>query len=136
MLGDDESIPRIEQMLEESVHRPDLLRLVSVALAVLGHRPAAPRLVELLGEDKSFEGIAAISASLALIGDRSSIDPLVALLRDGRLNKAGRSMAAAALGGIADKDLLPWNAGFTANVNYRAALGTFANGGTGVFEIL
>ena len=43
---------------------------------------------------------------------------------------------AAALGGICDKDLLPWSEPFSAGCNYSAVVPTLVNGVTGVLDIL
>ena len=43
---------------------------------------------------------------------------------------------AVALGGIADKEPLPWNAKIAVNMNYRAAVETLVESGAGVLEIL
>ncbi|MCA8942656.1 MAG: HEAT repeat domain-containing protein [Planctomycetes bacterium] len=136
MLGDVESIPHIQRIVDDSTRRPELLRRAAVALGLLRDRTAAPHLVELLRDDASYTGIASLSAAIALIGDSQTIEPLVSMLDDESNSKFARSMAAAAIGGIADRRLLPWNEMFAANVNYLASVATFAAGGYGVFEIL
>ena len=47
-----------------------------------------------------------------------------------------RAFAAVALGGIADKEDLPWNSKIGSNTNYRAAVETLTNRQTGVLDIL
>ncbi len=136
MLGDKESIPAIQRILDRSTQRPDLLRRSSVALGLLRDKTATDRLVTLLQDDASYTGIASLSVALSLIGDRTTVEPLVELLDDPERSKFARSMAAAALGGIADQSPMPWSERYTSNVNYLASVSSFVSGGYGVFEIL
>ena len=41
-----------------------------------------------------------------------------------------------ALGGVADKQPLPWNSAIGVNMNYRAAVETLTNSQTGILDIL
>ena len=43
---------------------------------------------------------------------------------------------AVALGGVADKEPLPWNSKIAVNLNYRAAVDTRTNGSSGIWDIL
>ena len=47
-----------------------------------------------------------------------------------------RAFAAAALGGVGDKDALPWNTLIARDMNYMATVDTLVNGSTGVLDIL
>ena len=81
---------------------------------------------------------AAIASGLGFIGDSRSIDPLVAMLkRKEGLTDTARGFSAVALGIVADKELLPWNAKLSADMNYRASVSTLqGEGGTGILDIL
>ncbi len=80
--------------------------------------------------------MAAIASALGLIGDRSTIDPLIDMLQDESLTAITRAFAAVALGGVADKELLPWNSKIGSNSNYRAAVETLTNQSSGILDIL
>ena len=60
----------------------------------------------------------------------------IELTQDRGLTKLGRAFAAAALGGVGDKDLLPWNVPLSVDVNYATGIDTLTNGSTGVLDIL
>jgi HEAT repeat protein len=103
---------------------------VSVALAVLGEPDRVPMLLELLERAGSQESQGPIVAALGVTGDRRVIDPLVAvLLDDDRYTEAVRATAAFGLGIVADKDLLPWRARYSAGVNYTSAPPTLLGAG-------
>ena len=118
------------------MRRPFLLQQAAVALGRLGDQGTVPILCELLGKHDSTAALAAIASALALIGDRRSIDPLLEMLDDEELTKLARAFAAAALGGVGDKDELPWNEPLCRDVNYRANVDTLTNGKSGVLDIL
>ena len=40
------------------------------------------------------------------------------------------------VGGVADKELLPWNSKIAVDMNYRAAVETLTNGSSGILDIL
>jgi HEAT repeat protein len=80
--------------------------------------------------------MSAISQALAYVGDRSTVTPLRDMLLDERLTPLTRAFAAVALGGIADKEKLPWNSKIGRNMNYRAAVETLIQSGNGILEIL
>ena len=52
------------------------------------------------------------------------------------LGELSRAFAAVALGGVADKEMLPWNSKIGVNMNYRAAVETLTNSRTGILDIL
>ena len=59
-----------------------------------------------------------------------------ALLLDTSISQLSRAFAAVALGGIADKELLPWNSKIAVNTNYRASVETLTNKTSGILDIL
>ena len=73
---------------------------------------------------------------LSFIGDRNSIPPLIGLLQDEAMPDLSRAFAAAALGGVADKEKLPWNSKLARGLNYRAAVETLTQSGSGILDIL
>ena len=52
------------------------------------------------------------------------------------LTPLSRAFAAVALGGVADKESLPWRTKLSRDMNYRAAVETLTQSGTGVLDIL
>ncbi len=127
----------LRKIVECSSYRPDLLRQASAALGLLGDKNLAPLLAEQLGGSRSTAVQAAAANALGLIGDRRTVQPLVQILNDKQLTDLGRAFAAAALGLVADRAPLPWNAGLRIDVNYSAAVSTLNNPtGKGLLNML
>jgi hypothetical protein len=79
--------------------------------------------------------LSAIAGALGFIGDQRTIGPLVSMLHDASLPPLSRAFAAVALGGVADKEMLPWSSKIGVDTNYRAAVPTLTNGLSGVLDI-
>jgi HEAT repeat protein len=132
-----EAIQPIQDILEGSEFRPDLLKQAAVALGLLGDKNMVERLVKMLAEAKSLSSQAAIASALGTIGDKNSIDGLVALLQDSGKTQTARGFAAAALGIVCDKELLPWNSKIGTDINYRASTETLTDSAkTGILDLL
>ena len=132
-----DAIEPIQQLVERSKHRPDLLRQAAIALGLLGDKQVVKTLVGMLGEAKGFAVQAAVSSALGFIGDQDSIDPLVAMLEDTKNLDGARGFAAVALGIVADKEPLPWNSKISVHLNYLASTSTLNDTkGTGILNIL
>ena len=95
-----------------------------------------PELHDRLSKSDSTAELATIANALSLVGDRTSIEPLIEALQDRERPKLARAFAAAALGGIGDKDALPWNTRIAVGMNYMATVDTLTNGQTGILDIL
>ena len=80
--------------------------------------------------------LSAIAQAIGFIGDARTIAPLKKLLFDDKLGELSRAFAAVALGGIADKEDLPWNSKIGEGINYRAAVETLTNGQAGILDLL
>jgi hypothetical protein len=52
------------------------------------------------------------------------------------MSQLSRAFAAVALGGVADKESLPWNSKISTNINYRASVDTLTNKTSGILDIL
>jgi HEAT repeat protein len=125
-------------IVRSSVHRPDLMRQAATALGKMGDRNVTRVLLEML-QDKgevNLAKMAAIAGALSFIGDRTTVAPLREMLFDDQLTPMTRAFAAVALGGVADQSSLPWNYKIACNLNYRAAVETLTQSGTGVLDIL
>ena len=136
LLQDPKAASTLSEVMARSTRRPFVLQQCAVALGVLGDRAANDQLMELLEQSESVAVLAAVASAIARIGDRRAVDRLVALTADDELTKLGRAFVAAALGGVADKDALPWNVPLSVDVNYATGIDTMTNGSTGVLDIL
>jgi len=90
------------------------------ALGLMNDVAAVPTLVEELVNAKTLSESSSIAQALGLIGDKSAIDPLKNVLGDKAMNGKQRGFAAVALGLLAEKNDLPWNAEISVGLNYRA----------------
>lgn len=137
LLGHREAIEPLRAIVADAKYRPELLRLGAMALALLDDKQIGVELATMLGEARSLAAQAAIAEALGFVGDRSAVDPLLALLASRTVTDRARAFAAVALGNVADKELLPWSAKLTEGLNYRAAPPTLSDpvGGTGILDI-
>jgi HEAT repeat protein len=139
-LGLMNSLSAIEPLLdvvEKSKYRGELLKQAAISLGLLGDKALVGKLVTMLDEAKTLTTQAALASALGFIGDARSVDPLIALLQDQSKTGAARGFAAVALGIVADKEPLPWNAKFSVDINYRANTTTLTGeDGTGLLDIL
>ncbi|MFN3243244.1 MAG: HEAT repeat domain-containing protein [Planctomycetota bacterium] len=136
LLQDTKSVAHLGEVMQRSARRPFLLQQCAVALGVLGDRHANDQLLGLLENSESVAVLAAIASSISRIGDRRAIGRLIEMTDDKGLTKLGRAFVAAALGGVGDKDELPWNVPLSVDVNYATGIDTLTNGSTGVLDIL
>lgn len=134
-----ESRPSTDRMLElidEQRWQTFIVQQASLGLARLRDPRVVPELHERLSKSDSTAELATIANALSLVGDRTSIEPLIEALQDRERPKLARAFAAAALGGIGDKDALPWNTRIAVGMNYMATVDTLTNGQTGILDIL
>ncbi len=118
------------EALRGLIHRKGLdskLRLqLARSLGLMGDRQAVPTLIDFMQSAETLiESTSAVQA-IGLIGDRSAIAPLLGILADQSKQPLQRGLAAAALGLIAEKTSLPWNATFSVDANYRAKVPALA----------
>ncbi len=138
LMDDREAIAMITDVLKKSKYQPELLKAAAIGLGLLGDKEIVPELITMLKEASSLSSQAAITSGLGFIGDARSIVPLIALLEDTQKTDRARGFAAVALGIVADKEDLPWNAKISININYRANTTTLTapSEGTGILDIL
>ena len=132
------AIEPISEVVGKSQYRPELLRHAAIALGLLGDKSTVPELVSMLENAKSLASQAACASALGFIGDARSVDPLIDMLRDEeqRYTQRARAFAAVALGLVADKEMLPWNAKIAQDINYRANTATLTDpSGAGILDI-
>lgn len=134
------AVGRLNDTVEKSKFRPDLLRQAAVALGLLGDKSAVTGLVEMLRGAKGLSAQASIASALGFIGDAGSVEPLTEMLLGKSEKKASdvaRGFSAVALGIVCDKEDFPWTMKLSTNVNYRANIATLTNtNGDGILDIL
>ncbi len=138
LLGWDGAVIPLRKVLPEARYRPYLLRDTAIALGLLGSREAVNELLRMLGDTTSLASMSAVASALGYIGDARALEPLVTMLRKGDRPDRVRAFAAAALGGICDRDMLPWNAEIAFSANYWVTPATLyePGGATGILDLL
>jgi HEAT repeat protein len=110
LLDDRASVPLLLEAARRAKYPPDLVRPMAEGLSLLAEHPVPEEMVRLLGLVSGRTAQAALADALGRIGDVRTIAPLIALLQDVERTDRARSCAASALGTIADKMDVPWNA--------------------------
>ena len=137
LMNDAGSIEAIRGVVKESVRRFTLLQQAAIALGKLGDKRVAEDLQKLMTEgEPNLAKLSAIARAIGFIGDSRTVASLKRMLFDDKLGELSRAFAAVALGGVADKEPLPWNSKIAVDNNYRAAVETLTNQQTGILDIL
>jgi hypothetical protein len=136
LLNERSAVAPLAEIARRSKYQADLLRSAAIGLRLLGDRDLVPDLIEMLSGATSLSSQAAISRALGTIGDVRSITPLVGLLQSTDATDLARAFGAVALGIVADKEELPWNAKISVGSNYRANTSCLCDGKSGVLDIL
>ena len=133
-----ESKQAIQDIVHASKYKPELMRQASIALGLLGDKDLVPDLVKMLAQAKGLAAQSAIASALGFIGDSRSIYPLLEMLRNTQFTQSARGFAAVALGIVADKEMYPWYAKISVDINYRANTATLWDGaqGNGILNFL
>jgi HEAT repeat protein len=130
------AIAPIEDIVRHSKYQAELLRNAAIALGLLGDKQLVPDLIEMLSSASSLSSQAAISSALGMIGDTRSVTGLVEFMRNTEVTDLARAFGAVALGIVADKEDLPWNAKISVGSNYRANTPSLTDGKGGILDIL
>jgi HEAT repeat protein len=136
LMGDQDAVGDITTLVAASQRKPELLKQAAIALGKLGDKRVADQLQRMLVDAPDLAALAAIASAIGFIGDARSIEPLRQVLADEHLPALSRAFAAVALGGVGDKERLPWGSKIAANMNYRAAVETLIGNGAGILDIL
>jgi HEAT repeat protein len=137
LLQDNRAIKDLREVRKDATRRPFVLLQTVRSLGLLGDHTLTDQLIaELQGSGQSLVRLSATAAALAQIGDRRCLPALRGLLANEDVTPLTRAFAAVALGGVCDKDPLPWNAAYATQVNYRAATETLTDGGSGILDLL
>lgn len=137
LLQDARAMPDLRELRKGSVRRTFVMMQSVRALGLLGDHTLTEQLnAELAAPGVSLVRLSAISSALAQIGDRRSLPALQKLMADKDVAPLTQAFAAVALGGICDKDPLPWNSVYATHVNYRASTETLTDGAAGILDLL
>jgi len=98
----------------------------ATSLGLLGDRQAVPMLIQMLDQVSSLGGLASAAKALGLIGDQTSVGPLIAMAADDNARAASRAFACVALGLLGEKTQLPFNERLKAHNNYLARMPAIA----------
>lgn len=121
LLGHASSADHLREVMIDH-HDPALRAEVGLALGLLGDVEAQERLLDLLAAAPTFAATESAAAALGRVGDRAAIDRLVARIDDREAPRHVRAMSVVALGLIAEKSRLPWNAPLSMHANYATGL--------------
>ena len=137
MMDERRATDAVQELVQRSVHRPELLSRAAIGLGLLGDRRLVPRLVDHLSAASSAQVSGSIASALGFIGDARSIDPLVGVFENPRAKTRARAWAAVALGRVCDREPLPWSSILAADLNYMAAPATLTEpiSGSGVLDL-
>lgn len=137
LLQDARAIPDLRVLRKGSVRRTFVMMQSVRALGLLGDHTLTEQLNgELAAPGVSMIRLSAIAAALAQIGDRRSLPALQKLMANQDVAPLTQAFAAVALGGVCDKDPLPWNSVYATQVNYRASTETLTDGRAGILDLL
>lgn len=137
LMNAGEAQESIKKLVKDSKYRGELLKQAAISLGLLGDKKVVNQLVGMLKDANTLTTRAALASALGFIGDASSVAPLVEMLENESYTDAARGFAAVALGVVADRESLPFNAKFAEDINYRANTHTLTGGGgTGLLDIL
>ena len=142
MLGAQEQQPRLLAMLGAERRDPDLLRQAATGLGLLGDVRVRADLLEMLapadGTRVPLMVLAAAAIAIGYVGDGGAVGPLLRVLEQSDRPPLARGFAAAALGLLADKEWLPWNAGLAEDLHYGAAVATLIekSSSNGILDLL
>lgn len=136
MAQDHRSLTRLHEELLEARYRPGLLVALATGCGLLGDKTAVGRLIEALNEGRGVAAQASLAQALGRIGDRSAIDPLLAILGDKQSPELARAFAASALGSVCDRRSLPWSLPYSIGLNPYAVTPSLTGSGKGLLDWL
>lgn len=126
LMGQTDAVPAMREIIASGVYRPYLERDVATALALLGDVQLAGTLSSKLYSARFMPQKVAALQALAWCRDRGAIAPLLEVVNSARVGRSRvddttRAFAIAALGALAAKDQIPWNAPFAESIPWPAA---------------
>ena len=135
LLGARGAFDPLDRTVRKCKYRPMELIQIGIALALLEDGEAAPVLITELASAQNLPNQAALSCALGFLGDRRAVDPLVKMLGNMDIAPGVRGFVAAALGLMADNEVLPWETRMGLDLNYFDAPSTLNSmDGTGILN--
>ena len=136
LLDDRASSEIIADVLRKSRYQPHLFRSAAIGLGLLGDAHIGRDLIYELSVARSPTAQISFCVALGRVGDARAVEPLLDVLRDDQQVPSVRAAAADALGGICDKDVLPWSARLSIGSSFFANPHSLISPitATGVFE--
>ncbi|MEW6741742.1 MAG: HEAT repeat domain-containing protein [Planctomycetota bacterium] len=120
LMGNVEAAPKLRAMIgREGLDWRFRLNLAR-GLGLMNDVESLDTLLGLLAKATTISEIASLAQAIGLIGDRSALEPLINIVRDTGRPGMVRGFAAVALGLLAEKTPLPWNARISVGLNYRS----------------
>ncbi|TDJ67745.1 MAG: hypothetical protein E2O39_14295 [Planctomycetota bacterium] len=136
-MGDTGSLAKLTEAMDEAEHRPLLMEQAALGRALIGDATLVPDLLERMQACDCWGSTAGVTRALAWTGDHRAVRPLLGMLRDERRSDRERSLVIEALGRIADKESVPFDARISAGLNYTEAPPTLTHpGGYGILDSL
>ncbi len=132
LLAERGAIPTLRTFLQDRSLLPAVRIDVARALGMLEDRTFETQLLELLARADDLPQAAAFAKALGLLGGRDAVEALVKLAEQRELPEFRRAFAVVALGLLAEKSRLPWNAAYLIDANFTTLLRPLQE----VFDIL
>jgi len=137
LLRDTTSLNDLRDLRENSSRRPFVMMQSVRALGLLGDFKLTEQLSKELSEGSSTVlRLSATAQALMQIGDRRCLPALKELVAKSDVTPLTQAFAVVALGGVCDKDPMPWNSIYASYVNYRASTETLTDGMAGLLDLL
>ena len=106
-----------------------------MGLGLLHDPTVQPRLIEMMGSERSPATLEAIASALGVVGSAEAVAPLVALLDDRTLDGTSKAHIIDALGSVCDTEPLTWLLPLSHAMPYFAVTSTMSTGGHGLLEL-
>ena len=120
MIGAQSSRQELAEVLAQSTFHAEMLHASAIALTLLDDATVVPQLLALLENASSLASQAPISTALGIVGDARAIAPLTAEAANVDRTAISRAVSLTALGRLAERHELRWNARLAQRVNYSA----------------
>lgn len=132
LAGERSAIPTLRERLGDRSLHPTVRIDCARALGLLEDRGFEGELLARMATADDLPQAAAYAKALGLLGGRAAVEPLLELAQTQSLPEFRRAFAVVALGLLAEKSELPWNAGYLIDANFTTLLRPL----TEVFDIL
>ncbi|MEW6743501.1 MAG: HEAT repeat domain-containing protein [Planctomycetota bacterium] len=126
LLQSEEAADLMREWIQEKGIDPVYRVTLARGLALMGDSRSVDILVRALAESHTVYETSSLAQAIGILGHRGAIDPLIEILKDPARPEACRDYAAAALGLLAEKTPLRWNARVTVGLNYCVPNATLA----------